>query len=93
MTKTGKRKSSRSTREALRSPGRPPVGRREDRCCFWAAIARGLYPEATVAAARVSWVVGARWFRHGGGMPPTHLAPAALRVAGTEGRDRHRARR
>ena len=66
MTKTGKRKSSGATRAALRSPGRPPVGRREDRCCFWAAIARGLYPEAAVAAARVSWVVGRR-----GTMVPT----------------------
>ena len=82
MTKTGKRKSSRSTREALRSPGRPPVGRRADRCCFWAAIARGLYPEAAVAAARVSWVVGARWFRQAGGMPPTHLAPSAPALSG-----------
>ena len=77
MSKTGRRKSSGCTRVALRSPGRPPVGRREDRCCFWAAIARGLYPEAAVAAARVSWVVGARWFRQGGGMPSTHLAPSA----------------
>lgn len=75
MTGTGVRKSARSTRRPLRSPGRPPVGRREDRVRFWAAIARGLYPEAAVAAAPVSWVVGARWFRQGGGMPPTHLAP------------------
>lgn len=43
------RKSSRSARTALRSPGRPPVGWRVDRCCFWAAFARGLYPEAAVA--------------------------------------------
>ena len=77
MTKTGKWNSSRSTRAALRSPGRPPVGRREDRRCFWAAIARGCYPEAAVAEARVSFVVGARWFRQAGGMPPSHLAPSA----------------
>lgn len=60
-------------RPKLRSPGRPPVGRREDRQRFWAAIARGCYPEAAVRDARVSWVVGARWFRQAGGMPPTHL--------------------
>jgi IS30 family transposase len=35
-----------------------------------------------VAAARVSWVVGARWFRHAGGMPPTHLAPSAPPLSG-----------
>lgn len=82
VSRTGIRQSSRSTRQKLRSPGRPPVGRREDRVCFWAAIARGLYPEAAVAAARVSWVVGARWFRHAGGMPPTHLAPSAPPLSG-----------
>ena len=82
MTRTGVRKSARSTRPQLRSPGRPPVGRREDRVRFWAAIARGLYPEAAVAAARVSWVVGARWFRHAGGMPPTQLAPSAPPLSG-----------
>lgn len=69
-------------RPALRSPGRPPVGRREDRQRFWAAIARGLYAEAAVVEARVSWVVGARWFRHAGGMPPTHLAPSAPPLSG-----------
>jgi len=76
MTPTGVRQSSRCTRRPLRSPGRPPVGWREDRVQFWRAIAEGLYPEAAVAATRVSWVVGARWFRQAGGMPPTHLAPS-----------------
>ena len=82
MTKTGRRKSHRATRAALCSPGRPPVGRREDRCAFWAAIARGLYPEAAVAATRVSWVVGTRWFRQAGGMPPSHLASSAPALSG-----------
>ena len=82
MTPTGVRQSSRCTRRPLRSPGRPPVGRREDRVRFWGAIAQGLYPEAAVAAARVSWVVGARWFRQAGGMPPTHLAPSARPLSG-----------
>lgn len=82
MTRTGIRKSARSTRKALRSPGRPPVGRREDRVRFWAAITRGLYPEAAVAAARVSWVVGTRWFRRAGGMPPTHLARSVPPLSG-----------
>ena len=78
----GRRKSARSTRGSLRSPGRPPVGRREDRRRFWAAIARGCYAEAAVVDARVSWVVGARWFRQAGGMPPTHLAPSAPPLSG-----------
>ena len=82
MTRTGIRQSSRRTRKPLRAPGRPPVGRREDRVRFWEAIARGLYPGAAVATARVPWVVGARWFRQAGGMPPTHLAPSAPPLSG-----------
>ena len=77
-----KRRAARSTRATLRSPGRPPVGRREDRQRFWAAIARGCYAEAAVVDARVSWVVGARWFRQTGGLPPTHLAPSAPSLSG-----------
>lgn len=76
------RQSDRSRRAKLRSPGRPPVGRREDRQRFWVAIARGQYPEAAVVDARVSWVVGARWFRQAGGMPPSHLAPSAPPLSG-----------
>lgn len=59
---------------------RLPVGRREVR--FWEAIARGVHLEGTLAAAHVSWVVGGRWFRHAGGMPPTHLAPSAPPLSG-----------
>lgn len=76
------RRSDRAGRRKLRSPGRPPVGRREDRKRFWVAIARGLYPERAVADARVSWVVGARWFRQAGGMPPSHLAASAPPLTG-----------
>ncbi len=82
MSRTGRRRSAKSTRKPLRSPGRPPVGRREDRVQFWKAIARGQYPEVAVAEARVSWVVGTRWFRQSGGMPPTHLAPSAPPLSG-----------
>jgi len=77
MTRPKRRRADRSGRRKLRSPGRPPVGRREDRRRFWAAIARGHYPGTAVADARVSWVVGTRWFRQAGGMPPSHLAPSA----------------
>ena len=82
MTTPKRRRADQSGRAKLRSPGRPPVGRREDRRRFWAAIARGLYPEPAVADTRVSWVVGARWFRHAGSMPPTHLAPSAPPLSG-----------
>ena len=38
----GRGRSDRALREKLRSPGRPPVARREDRRRFWALIATGL---------------------------------------------------
>ncbi len=71
---TRKRAAERIGRPALRSPGRPPVGRREHRVRFWAAIARGLSSEEAAAEAGVSAPVGARWFREGGGMPSVTLA-------------------
>ncbi len=82
MTAPRRRRSDRSGRGKLHSLGRPPVGRREDRQRFWGAIARGCYSETAVADARVSWVVGARWFRQAGGMPPSHLAPSASPLSG-----------
>ena len=71
---TRRRRSDRSGRGALRSPGRPPVARREDRRRFWAAIAAGRASEDAAADAGVSPAVGARWFRQAGGMPPSHLS-------------------
>jgi hypothetical protein len=62
-------------RSAMRSPGRPPVARREDRQRFWAAIARGLSSEDAGREAGVSPAVGVRWFRQDGGMPSISLAP------------------
>jgi len=38
--------SEQTGRPVMRSPGRPPVARREDRQRYWAAIARGLSSEA-----------------------------------------------
>jgi IS30 family transposase len=61
-------------RPAMRSPGRPPVGRREHREVFWAAVKRGLTSEEAGVAAGVSPVVGGRWFRDCGGMPPSEFA-------------------
>jgi IS30 family transposase len=60
-------------RSAMRSPGRPPVARREHRQVFWAAIARGVASDEAGSAAGVSPAVGSRWFRERGGMPPTSI--------------------
>ncbi len=70
-----RRRADRAGRGPMRSPGRPPVGRREHRQRFWEAIARGLSSEAAAVVAGVSAAVGTRWFREGGGMPSLTLAP------------------
>jgi hypothetical protein len=59
----------------MRSPGRPPAGRREHRQQFWDGVARGLSTEDAALAADVSPPVGGRWFRENGGMPPSSLGP------------------
>lgn len=76
MTKTGRRKPERSTRDKLNPSGRPPVWQRENLCRFWRAVAEGLSSEDAAVEAGVSAPVG-RWFRSSGGMPPTHLEPSA----------------
>src|SRR5215213_3022276 len=75
MGKPKRRRSDRAGRAPMRSPGRPPVGRREHRQRFWAAIADGLSSEQAAVAAGVSPAVGVRWFREGGGMPSVSQAP------------------
>src|SRR3954469_5795861 len=77
-----KRRSDRSGRGALTSPGRPCVARREDHRHFWAAIAAGRSSEDAAVEAGVSPAVGARWFRRAGGMPPSHLAPSSKPLSG-----------
>jgi DNA-binding CsgD family transcriptional regulator len=74
-----RRAADRAGRPAMRSPGRPPVGRLEHRQRFWAAIARGLSSEDAAVQAGVSAAVGVRWFREGGGMPSVTLALASGR--------------
>lgn len=74
---TGRWKSERSKRGKLSSPGRPPVWQRENLCRFWRGVATGLSSEEAAIEAGVSGPVGIRWFRSSGGMPPTHLSPAA----------------
>src|SRR5215216_2265830 len=74
-----RRRSDRAGRAPMRSPGRPPVARREDRQRFWAAIADGFSSEQAGVAAGVSPAVGVRWFRDGGGMPSVSRAPLSGR--------------
>ncbi len=91
MTNLQQQTAGARTRGERRPSGRPAVGRRADRVAFWRAIARGLYPQAAVAGAGVSPLVGRRWFRQAGGMPPTQLAPSAPPPSAPVSR-RHRAR-
>jgi len=49
---------------------------------FWAAIAAGRSSEEAGRYAQVSGVVGIRWFREAGGMPPSHLSPSAPPLSG-----------
>ena len=69
------RRADRALRPAMRSPGRPPVGRREHRERFWEGIAGGLSSEDAGVAAGVSAAVGSRWFRENGGMVPFSFVP------------------
>jgi IS30 family transposase len=62
----------------MKSPG-APSHRREVEREFWREIATGLLPEEAAHAVGVSQAVGARWFRHGGGMPSVDLAPLSGR--------------
>src|SRR5215207_1824368 len=77
-----KRRSDRSGRGALPSPGRPSAARREDRRQFWVLIAAGRSSEDTAVGVGVSPAVGARWFRRAGGMPPSHLARSSKPLSG-----------
>ena len=70
---TRRRRSERAGRAKLGSPGRPSVGRHEERRRFWAAIAAGRSSEDAAVGAGVSPAVGTRWFREAGGMAASHL--------------------
>ena len=65
--------SKRTGRPVMQSPGRPPAGRREHRVRFWQAIAHGATSADVAGEAGVSAVVGVRWFREGGGVPPSAI--------------------
>ena len=65
-------RADRALRPAMRSPGRPDPSRVVQRQ-FWRLIATGVTTVEASLAVGVSWPVGARWFRHAGGMPPLSL--------------------
>jgi IS30 family transposase len=65
-----KRRSHRSGRAPLPSPGRPPVAGRAELQRFWLGIAQGITSEDAALAADISQPVGTRLFRQAGGMAP-----------------------
>jgi IS30 family transposase len=73
------RPADRALRPPMRSPGRPPVNRREIQQRFWRKIAEGLSSEDAAIACGVSTPVGTRWFREAGGMSPITLVPPSGR--------------
>jgi hypothetical protein len=77
-----KRRSDRSGRAPLASPGRPPVAGRLERCRFWLAIALGMSSEDAAVTAGVSQPVGARWFRQAGGISPAMFRSSAKPLSG-----------
>ena len=77
-----KRRSARSGRPPLLSPGRPTVAGRDERRRFWAAIASGMASEDAAVAAGVPQAIGTRWFRKAGGMPPAIFGRSAKPLSG-----------
>src|SRR5215208_6748360 len=77
-----KRRSDRSGRAPLPSPGRPSAAGRDKRRRFWAAIAAGMASEEAAVDAGVPQAVGTRWFRKAGGMPPAMFGPSARPLSG-----------
>jgi IS30 family transposase len=77
-----KRRSDRSGRAPLLSPGRPPVAGRDEQRRFWATIAAGMASEDAAIGAGVPQAIGTRWFRKAGGMPPAMFARSAKPLSG-----------
>ena len=80
--KRHRRRSDRSGRAPLLSPGRPPVAGRDERRRFWTAIAAGTTSEDAAIEVGVSQAVGTRWFRKAGGMPPSMFGQSAKPLSG-----------
>jgi IS30 family transposase len=65
--------ADRAQRPKMRSPGRWGFPRRVERE-FWRRIGQGLRTAEAAESVGVSEVIGGRWFREGGGMPPMTLS-------------------
>ena len=65
--------ADRAQRPKMRSPGRWGFPRRVERE-FWRRIGLGLRTAEAAESVGMSEVIGGRWFREGGGMPPMTLA-------------------
>jgi hypothetical protein len=87
MVQVQRPRADRAWRPAMRSPGRPPVGRRDEQQRFWAAISRGMASEDAGIEAGVSAAVGSRWFRIGGGMRSVNVAPLSGRYLSFDERE------
>ncbi|WP_208610737.1 helix-turn-helix domain-containing protein, partial [Bradyrhizobium shewense] len=76
------RRSARSGRAPLPSPGRPSVAGRDEQNRFWKAIATGQSSEDAALKAGLSQPVGSRLFRKAGGMPPAMFRSSAKPLSG-----------
>ena len=72
-----KRRSLRSGRAPLPSPGRPSIAGRSELQRFWLGIAQGMTSEDAALTAGMSQPVGTRLFRKAGGMPPATFRSSA----------------
>ena len=79
-------RADRALRPPMRSPGRPEPARAVQRQ-FWRLIATGITSAEAALKVGVSVPVGARWFRHAGGMPPISLAEPSGRYLSFEERE------
>jgi IS30 family transposase len=77
-----KRRSQRSGRAPLPSPGRPPAAKRSELERFWLGIEQGMASEDAALAAGMSQPVGSRLFREAGGMPPAIFRSSAKPPSG-----------
>ncbi|MGC0391823.1 IS30 family transposase [Bradyrhizobium liaoningense] len=76
------RRSARSGRAPLPSPGRSSAAGRDEQNRFWKAIASGQSSEDAALAAGLSQPVGSRLFRKAGGMPPAMFRSSAKALSG-----------
>jgi IS30 family transposase len=77
-----KRRSQRSGRAPLPSPGRPPAAKRSELERFWLGIEQGMASQDAALAAGMSQPVGSRLFREAGGTPPAIFRSSAKPPSG-----------